>query len=355
MNKPLSLAVAGIGNNISALLQGVYYYRGMLGRGIPSCNLPGLRHFQIGNYRVVDIDFVAGFDIQPEKIGIPIETAIFCRPNNYPDLNLDIPTSSNLVVDGLHCSENGLVVGREQVVEALRRSRADVLLYSLPTGLQWAADGYAECALEAGVGFVNCTPEIVARNPEMLRRFDCRGLALLGDDLASQMGTSMLHRAILDLLLDRGLHLENTYQINLGGNEDFRNLRENGETKAVSKKNALSRPDLDLERVHIIPSAGFVPHLNDRKVAYVNVSGRGWADTPMLIDLKLEVQDSSNAAGVIIDLIRIAGTMQRLGESGFSSAAASFLKSPPLGHSAYGREKEAASFARLNVGEEKVP
>ncbi|WFU25158.1 inositol-3-phosphate synthase [Bradyrhizobium sp. CB1717] len=348
MAKPLRLAVAGVGNNISALLQGIYYYRTLIADGADTNKLPGIRHFKIGDFAIGDIELVAAFDVQPEKIGLPIEKAIFCAPNNYPNLGLDIPHSTTIVHNGVHLADKG-VMGQAGVATELRQSEADVLLYSLPTGLQRAADAYAECALEAGVSFVNCTPEAVARNPEHLQRFEERGLSLIGDDLASHMGTSMLHRAILDLLINRGLTLENTYQLNLGGNEDFRNLQNRGESKTVSKRNALARTGLDMNRVHVIPSAGVVPHLQDRKVAYLNVIGRGWANMPISIDLKLEVQDSSNAAGVIIDLIRIAASARRRGLAGFNAAAASFLKSPPHGHLADEQERELAELRRLNA------
>jgi myo-inositol-1-phosphate synthase len=324
----LRLAVAGIGNNISALLQGIHYYRGLLKNGPEPVILPGIREFRIGEYAVVDIDIVAGFDVHTAKIGIPIEKAIFCPPNNYPDLSLDIPDSNCTVGLGLRMSE-GAVVGRQAVVEALRNASAEVLLYSLPTGLQDLADAYAQCALDAGACFVNCTPEVVARNPDLMKKFEQRTLSLIGDDLASQMGASVLHRKIIDLLLDRGLNLESTYQVNLGGNEDFRNLRIRGQTKEASKKNALARDGLDLDRVHVIPSGGVVASLRDRKVAYLSVVGRGWANTPVYIDVKLDVQDSSNAAGVIIDLVRLAAAAKRAGMGGFCDAAAGLLKSPP--------------------------
>lgn len=347
MTNRLKLAVTGIGNNISALVQGVGYYRQMIDQGQSTDELPGIRNYMIGDIRVTDIDFVAAFDVQKEKIGLPISSAIFEPPNNYPNLGLGNIDPGAVVQSGLRFEE-GKVIGHDEVVSALKESGAEVLLYSLPTGLLWAAEEYAKCALDAGVGFVNCTPEVVARNIEIMNEFDRRNLALIGDDLASHMGTSMIHRALLNLLIDRGLDLENTYQLNLGGNEDFRNLHMHGESKAVSKKNALAQSGLDADRVHVIPSAGFVPHLQDRKVAFLNVIGRGWANTPISIDLKLEVQDSSNAAGVIIDLIRIAAASQRCGKSGFNAAASSFLKSPPGGHETLGKEIEARAFESLS-------
>jgi len=324
----LRLAIAGIGNNVSALVQGIHYYRRLLSNGCDPASLPGIRKFRIGEYSVLDIEFVAGFDVDVGKIGLPIEKAILSLPNNYPDLCLDIPPSNCIIREGVWMS-NGVIAGRQAVVEELRNARAEVLLYSLPTGLQDMADAYAECALDADTCFVNCTPEVVARNPALLKKFQQRNLCVVGDDLASQMGASVLHRKIIDLLLDRGLRLDSTYQVNLGGNEDFKNLRVRGLTKELSKKNALARVGLDLARVHVIPSGGVVASLADRKVAYLNVAARGWANTPVSIDVKLEVQDSSNAAGVIIDLVRLAAAAKGGGAPGFCSAAADLLKSPP--------------------------
>lgn len=347
MKNPLRVACAGIGNNISALHQGVIYYRSSDEFDASSEKWVGIRNNDIGGISVGDVQIVAGFEVHADKVGRTLEEAIFTAPNNYVRLPVELPASGVVVRKGIYYKD-GVLIGMEEVVRELIASEAEVLLYSLPTGLQWAADAYAECALEAGVGFVNCTPEIVARSPEMMRRFEELGLPLIGDDLASHMGTSMLHREIIELIVSRGLDLESTFQINLGGNEDFRNLRENGGSKAVSKKNALAQMGLDLKKVEVIPSAGVINSLGDRKVAFINVVARGWANTPVHIDLKLDVQDSSNAAGVIIDLIRICGLARRKALPGFNAAAASFLKSPPGGHGQSQSEDEKDAFLLLN-------
>jgi myo-inositol-1-phosphate synthase len=339
----LRVSVAGVGNNISALMQGISYYETRHTIGIP----PGIRNHRIGDLEVSDIDLVGGFDVSESKIGKPLVSAIFAEPNNYIDIGVELPRSDAAVTKGL-VYRDGQVSGHERVIKDLKETNAELLLYSLPAGMQWAADGYKDCALDAGVGLVNCTPEVIARNPETLVAFQQKGIALIGDDLASHLGTSTLHRELLSVLINRGLRLESSYQLNLGGNADFANLRENGGSKAQSKKNALSQEGLDLERVEVIPSAGFIGSLEDRKVAYVNIVARGWANTEIRIDLKLEVQDSSNAAGVIIDLLRIAGLSQRLGKGGFNVAAASFLKSPPGGHTANEKQLERAAFEELN-------
>lgn len=351
MPEPLRLAVCGVGNNISALFQGAQYYRELAARGVPATELPGIKHPQIGGLGVADIDFVAAFDVHPAKVGVPFATAVLAEPNNYPRLPVTLPDASFAVEPGLtqsDCDRGGAAF--EAIVRRLLDSRAEVLLYSLPTGLQWAADAYAQAALEAGAAFVNCTPESVARVPATLAEFERRGVPLIGDDLASHLGTSVVHRALLGLLSDRGLSLVSSYQLNLGGNEDFKNLRVMGESKRASKLNALAQEGLDTSRVEIIPSAGFVSHLNDNKVGMLNIEALGWAGTPISVDLKLKVQDSSNAAGVIIDLIRIGAAAKRLGIGGFPAAAARILKSPTGGHPSYTEAVVAQSLRTLNAG-----
>ena len=349
MNNTLKLAVAGVGNNVSALVQGIQFYKKMAGEGHCVNSLPGIRHFSIGGINVYDIEIVAAFDIDENKVGRKFAEAIFLTPNNYPKLDVDIPSNGLLVEKGLKV-EGLKIKGKNEVIQALERSGAEVLLYALPTGLQTEADSYAECALEAGTGFVNCTPEVVARSDRYIKEFQKRGLSIIGDDLASHMGTSTIHRSLLNLLIERGLDLESTYQINLGGNEDFRNLKNHGDSKATSKKNAVNQDGLDVDKVHVIPSAGYVSCLEDKKVAYLNIVGRGWGNTPIMIDMKLEVQDSSNAAGVIIDLVRICAASQRIGLAGYNKAAGSFLKSPPGGHQVTEKADEERAFHVINEG-----
>ncbi|MEO6501813.1 MAG: myo-inositol-1-phosphate synthase [Jatrophihabitantaceae bacterium] len=351
MPEPLRLAVCGVGNNISALFQGAQYYRELSARGVPAAELPGIKHPEIGGLGVADIDFVAAFDVHPGKVGAPFHVAVLAEPNNYPLLDITLPETGFAVEPGLTEADGaGPGPAFEQIVARLRNCRAEVLLYSLPTGLQWAADAYAQVALEAGAAFVNCTPESVARAPGTLAEFERRGLPLIGDDLASHLGTSVVHRALLGLLHDRGLSLVSSYQLNLGGNEDFKNLRTAGESKRASKLNALAQEGLDTGKVEIIPSAGFVSHLNDNKVGMLNIEALGWAGTPISVDLKLKVQDSSNAAGVIIDLIRMGAAAKRLGLGGFPAAAARVLKSPAGGHPSYTEAAVAQSLRTLNAG-----
>ncbi len=328
MTKPLKLAVAGVGNNISALLQGIYFYRQLIQEQGES-SLPGIRRLRIGGLGVADVEYVAAYDVHPNKLGEDLRDGALASPNNYPRLAVELPPQGVRIEQGL--TEDG-AVSRSAIVKSMVDSGAEVLLYSLPTSLQWAASEYANAALEAGVAFVNCTPERVARSGQLMQAFEDAGLPLVGDDLASHLGTSVVHRALLALLQERGLTLESSYQLNFGGNEDFRNLRDRGESKRESKLNALAQAGIPVGAVEVIPSAGYIPHLRDNKVAILNVEGRGWADTPVSLDLKLKVQDSSNAAGVIIDLIRIAAICRRLGQPGFPLAAAAVLKSPAHGH-----------------------
>ncbi|GAU66482.1 myo-inositol-1-phosphate synthase [Streptomyces sp. NBRC 110611] len=350
MAEHIRLAVAGVGNNISALFQGAELYRKLSAEGVSESDFPGVKRPRIGGISVSDLSFVAAFDIHPNKSGRPFNEAVLAEPNNYPRLDVELPQVPVTVQPGLAREEHAEPTSEQfrTVVEQLRESRAEVLLYSLPTGLQWAAEAYARAALEAGVAFVNCTPEVVARSPQLLAAYEEAKVPLVGDDLASHFGTSVVHRALLGLLSERGLTLDSSYQLNLGGNEDFRNLREQGGSKRQSKLNALAQEGVDTSNVEVIPSAGYVPHLRDHKVAMLNIEGLGWAGTPVSLDLKLKVQDSSNAAGVIIDLIRIAAASSRLNRGGFPVAAVRVLKSPAGGHPKYTAEDVEEGFRKLD-------
>ncbi|WP_329538700.1 hypothetical protein OG345_00310 [Streptomyces sp. NBC_01220] len=347
MTHSAKVAVAGVGNNISALTQGIRYYANLAAQGVPAEEFPGIKRPEIGGLSVYDVEIVAAYDIDAEKVGSELNEAVFRAPNNYPRLGVEMAPTGVVVETGI--SPDATVDDEiRRLARSLRDSGAEVLLYSLPTGLQWAATAYAEAALTAGVAFVNCTPEIVGRDEQLHARYVSAGVPLVGDDLASHIGTSVVHRSLLALFAERGITLASSYQLNLGGNEDFRNLREQGASKRQSKLNALAQDGVPLDRVDVIPSAGYVPHLMDHKVAYLNIEGVGWANTPVEVDLKLRVQDSSNAAGVIIDLIRIAAAALRAEEKGFVAAAAKLLKSPPKGHPSYSAHDVEASFAALS-------
>jgi myo-inositol-1-phosphate synthase len=310
MIERVRVAVVGVGNNTSALVQGIAYYR-------QTGSLVGIHQPMIAGLSVEAIDFVAAFATSERKIGKDLTEAIFLPPNNFPRLDCDLPEAGVPVTEGL---VDG--TGVDRVASAL--TGADVLLYSAPSGRPETALAYAEAACRAGVAFINTTSDAVARDPSCLARFTAAGVPLLGDDLASQFGTSVLHDALLRLLTARGLTLVSSYQVNLGGTEDFRNLVENPNTKKQSKLNALS----DADKVEMAP-LGYLPHLRSQKVAHLNLEAQGWGATTVSLDVKLKVHDPSGAAGVNIDLIRIAAGALRNGRGGYPAEAGSLFKSPP--------------------------
>jgi myo-inositol-1-phosphate synthase len=303
------VAVIGVGNNTSALVQGISLYR-------ETGNLTGIRRPEISGLGVGEIEFVAAFAISDGKVGKDLHDAIFVAPNNFPCLNAELPPSGVTV-------QRGLVDSTEikRVADALKG--AEVLLYSAPSGRPDTARAYAEAALAAGTAFVNTTSDAVAREPSLLKRFEDAGLPLLGDDLASQFGASVVHHALLRLLQERGITLVSSYQVNLGGTEDFRNLVDNPNTKKQSKLNALGS-----DKVQMAP-LGYLPHLQSQKITHLNIEAQGWGETAVSLDVRLKVHDPSGAAGVNIDLIRIAALALRSGRGGYPAEAASFLKSPP--------------------------
>ncbi|MEU5960649.1 inositol-3-phosphate synthase [Micromonospora parva] len=310
MIKRVKVAVVGVGNNTSALVQGLALYR-------DSGSLVGIRRPVIDGLGVGDIDVVAAFATSPEKIGRDLTEAIFLPPNNFPRLNCDLPSAGVPVTKGLVDA-----TGVDRVAAAL--AGAEVLLYSAPSGRPKTARAYAEAARTAGVAFINTTADPISREPRVMSGFEAAGLPLLGDDLASQFGTSVVHNALLRLLRERGLTLVSSYQVNLGGTEDFRNLVENPNTKKQSKLNAL--PDAD--KVEVAP-LGYLPHLRSQKVAHLNIEAQGWGETTLSLDVKLAVDDPSGAAGVNIDLIRIAAGALRSRHGGHPEQATSLFKSPP--------------------------
>ncbi|MET8350639.1 MULTISPECIES: inositol-3-phosphate synthase [unclassified Micromonospora] len=310
MVERVRVAVAGVGNNTSALVQGIALYR-------QTGSLVGVRRPMIDGLGVADIDFVAAFATSAEKIGKDLTEAIFVAPNNFPRLDCDLPRADVPVT-------RGLVDATEVDRVAAALAGAEVLLYSAPSGRPETARAYAEAACKAGVAFVNTTSDAIARDPMWGERFQEAGLPLLGDDLASQFGTSVVHNALLRLLEERGLTLVSSYQVNLGGTEDFRNLVENSNTKKQSKLNALSAAD----KVELAP-LGYLPHLKSQKVAHLNIEAQGWGETAISLDVKLKVHDPSGAAGVNIDLIRMAASALRAGRGGYLAEASSLLKSPP--------------------------
>jgi myo-inositol-1-phosphate synthase len=316
MSDRVKVAVVGVGNNVSALVQGIARHRA-------TGSLTGIRRPVLDGLGVADIDVVAAFATSPEKIGTDLCEAIFLPPNNYPRLTSELPRSGVTVRRGLTGGDPAEV---ERVAGDL--AGAEVVLYAAPSGRPATARAYAEAALQAGAAFVNTTSDAVARDPRLLERYAAAGLPLLGDDLASQFGTSVVHHALLRLLEERGLTLTSSYQVNLGGTEDFRNLTENSSTKHQSKLNALAAEGSAADRVQVAP-LGYLPHLKSQKVAHINIEAQAWGGTPVSVDVKLQVHDPSGAAGVNVDLIRMAASALRQRRGGYPAAATPLLKSPP--------------------------
>ena len=316
MSERVRVAVVGVGNNVSALVQGIALHRA-------TGSMVGISRPVLDGLSVADIEFAAAFAISPEKIGRDLCEAIFLPPNNFPRLAGELPLSGVIVRRGLTGPEPAEV---ERIAGDL--AGADVVLYAAPSGRPETARAYAEAALLAGAAFINTTSDAVARDPQLLDRYVAAGLPLLGDDLASQFGTSVVHHALLRLLEERGLTLTSSYQVNLGGTEDFKNLVENSNTKHQSKLNALAAIGSAAERVQVAP-LGYLPHLESQKVAHINIEAQAWGGTSVSVDVKLKVHDPAGAAGVHVDLIRIAASALRQRLAGYVSEAGPLLKSPP--------------------------
>jgi myo-inositol-1-phosphate synthase len=338
-NNKIKVAIAGVGNCASSLLQGIEYYRS----ADPSEPVPGLMHVTLGGYHVGDTEIVAAFDVDAEKVGLDLSKAIWAGQNNTIRFS-DVPTLGVSVqrgptFDGLGRYYRQAVeespAAPVDVAEVLRATGAEVLVAYLPVGSEHAQKHYASAALEAGVAFVNAIPVFIASNPEWAKRFEDARLPIIGDDIKSQVGSTIVHRVLARLFEDRGMVLDRTYQLNVGGNMDFRNMleRERLESKKISKTQAVtSQLDhaLDEDEVHIGPS-DHVPWLEDRKWAYIRMEGRNFGDVPLNLELKLEVWDSPNSAGVIIDAIRCARVALDRGLGGpLIGPSAYFMKSPPI-------------------------
>ncbi len=337
--RSIRVAIAGVGNCASALIQGVFYYRDANKHE----DVPGLMHVELGGYHVRDIEFVAAFDVDADKVGRDLSEAIWRGRNNtirFADVPyLDVPVLRGPTLDGVGRYLCHMVKESDappvDVRRVLEETKADVLINYLPVGSEAAARFYAEEALAAGVAFVNAIPVFIARDPEWAERFRAAGVPIIGDDIKSQVGATIVHRALAQLFLDRGVRLERTSQLNVGGNTDFYNMleRERLESKKISKTNAVTSIlpyELPPENVYIGPS-DYVPWLQDRKWAHIRLEGRGFGDVPISIELKLEVWDSPNSAGVIIDAVRCAKLALDRGIGGpLVGPSAYFMKSPPV-------------------------
>jgi myo-inositol-1-phosphate synthase len=333
------VAIVGVGNCAASLVQGVHYYRD----ADPTSTVPGLMHVQFGPYHVREIEFVAAFDVDAKKVGFDLADAIVSSENNtikiadVPPLGVTVQRGPTL--DGLGKYYRETITESDDepvdVVQALKDAQVDVLVSYLPVGSEEADKFYAQCALDAKVAFVNALPVFIASDPEWARKFEDAGVPIVGDDIKSQVGATITHRVLAKLFEDRGVVLDRTYQLNVGGNMDFKNMleRDRLESKKISKTQAVTsnvQHDLGARNVHIGPS-DYVQWLDDRKWAYVRLEGRAFGDVPLNLEYKLEVWDSPNSAGVIIDAVRAAKIAKDRGIGGpVLSAASYFMKSPPV-------------------------
>jgi myo-inositol-1-phosphate synthase len=337
----IRVAIVGVGNCSASLVQGVHHYRD----ADPATRVPGLMHVRFGNYHVRDVQFVAAFDVDAKKVGRDLSEAIVASENNTIKISdvppLGVTVQRGHTLDGLGRYYREIIEESDEepvdVVTVLRDSGADVLVCYLPVGSEDATRYYAQCAIDAGVAFVNALPVFIASTPEWAHRFEEAGVPIVGDDIKSQVGATITHRVLARLFEDRGVILDRTMQLNVGGNMDFMNMleRDRLESKKISKTQAVTSQlshDIGKKNVHIGPS-DYVAWLDDRKWAYVRLEGRAFGDVPLNLEYKLEVWDSPNSAGVIIDAIRSAKIAKDRGIGGpLLSASSYFMKSPPVQH-----------------------
>ncbi|WP_214411419.1 inositol-3-phosphate synthase [Sphaerisporangium fuscum] len=352
------VAIVGVGNCAAALVQGVHFYKD----ADPATRVPGLMHVQFGDYHVGDVEFVAAFDVDAKKVGRDLSEAIVASENNTIKI-CDVPPTGVTVqrgptYDGLGEYYLEMIEESDEtpvdVVAALKQSKADVLVSYLPVGSEEADRFYAQCALDAGVAFVNALPVFIASDPVWAKKFTDAGIPIVGDDIKSQVGATITHRVMAKLFEDRGVELLRTYQLNFGGNMDFMNMleRKRLQSKKISKTQSVTSQiphEMAKADVHIGPS-DHVPWLDDRKWAYVRLEGKSFGDTPLNLEYKLEVWDSPNSAGVIIDAIRAAKIAMDRGIGGpILSASSYFMKSPPEQYSDDDAREAVEKFIRGEV------
>ncbi len=349
----INVAIIGVGNCASSLVQGVHYYKKVK----EGESVPGLMHINLGGYHINHINFVAAIDIDKNKVGKDLAEAIYTKPNNTYKF-CDVPITGVKVARGMTHDGLGKYLSQiitkssgatADIVGILKETKTDVVVNFLPVGSEEATKWYIEQVLAAGCGFVNCIPVFIAREPYWYKRFAEAGLPIIGDDIKSQVGATITHRVLTRLFRDRGVKLERTYQLNFGGNTDFYNMleRERLESKKISKTNAVTSQldyEIDKENIYVGPS-DYVPWLADRKFCYIKMEGRTFGDVPLNLELKMEVWDSPNSAGVVIDAIRccklaidrhLAGTV--VGPSSY------FMKSPPIQYSDDEAHRRVESF-----------
>jgi myo-inositol-1-phosphate synthase len=337
-NGKVRVAIVGVGNCANSLLQGVQYYKD----ASPDDSVPGLMHVDLGGYHIRDIEFVAAFDVVKGKVGVDLAEAMWAHPNDtikFADVpKTGVKVSRGMTHDGIGKYLSEIVEKApgetDDVVGILKETKADVLVNYLPVGSEEATKWYVEQVLAAGCAMVNCMPVFIAREPYWQRRFEESGVPIIGDDIKSQVGATITHRVLTTLFQDRGVHLDRTMQLNVGGNSDFLNMleRDRLESKKISKTNAVTSMldyDIGAKNVHVGPS-DYVPWLTDRKWAYIRMEGKAFGDVPLNAELKLEVWDSPNSAGIVIDAVRLAKLALNDGIAGALEAPSSYLmKSPP--------------------------
>jgi len=335
----IRVAIVGVGNCANSLVQGVTYYKD----AAIDQEIPGLMHAVIGNYHINNVKFVAAFDVDAKKVGLDLADAIWASENNtikFSDVaKTGVTVARGVTLDGLGkyyketiAESNAAPV---DVVANLKEEAVDVLICYLPVGSEEAAKFYAQCAIDAGCAFVNALPVFIASDPVWAKKFEDAGIPIVGDDIKSQVGATITHRIMAKLFQDRGVHLDRTYQLNVGGNMDFKNMleRDRLESKKISKTNSVTSQldhDMGAKNVHIGPS-DYIPWLDDRKWAYVRLEGRAFGDVPLNLEYKLEVWDSPNSAGVIIDALRCAklGLDRKIGGA-LLAPSSYFMKTPPI-------------------------
>jgi len=333
------VAIIGVGNCANALIQGVHYYRD----AADDQEIPGLMHATVGGYHVRDIEFSAAFDVVTTKVGKDLSEAMWAYPNDtikFADVPyLNVPVYRGMTHDGIGKYLSQKVEKApgptDDIIKILKETKTDVVVNFMPVGSEMATKWYVEQIIEAGCAFVNGIPVFIASSPYWGKRFEAAGLPIIGDDVKSQLGATITHRVLTTLFKDRGIHIDRTYQLNFGGNMDFYNMleRERLESKKISKTNAVTSQlpyDLGADNVHVGPS-DYVPWLTDRKWCHIRMEGRAFGDVPLQLELKLEVWDSPNSAGVIIDAVRCAKLALDRGIGGPLTAPSSyFMKSPPV-------------------------
>lgn len=335
----IRVALVGVGNSASALIQGTQYYKDAK----EGATVPGLMHVNFGGYHIRDIKFVAAFDVNKNKIGKDLSEAIFTEPNCCPKFasvpHLGVKVSTGPILDGVapHMKKVFNVYdekthGSDDVVKVLKEAKADVLVNYLPVGSREATRFYAQAAIDAGCAFVNCMPEFIASDPEWSKKFEKAGLPVAGDDIKSQVGATILHRNLVRLCIDRGVIVDETYQLNLGGDTDFLNMtvEDRLKTKRISKTEAVTSL-VPYELPTRIGPSDYVPFLQNKKICYITLKGRKFGDRPITINVKLEVEDSPNSAGVVIDLIRaVKIALDRKIKGTLISVSSYAFKHPPI-------------------------